>query len=96
MKSSDFVGMAKMHLPYLKIEDKYESKTYQINNNWKQQVIYWGFDKNLNSKPFIEVVLTYYPDGYLKKSNKKAWSVFAEKHHDEDEWIFRTPFRSWS
>jgi hypothetical protein len=70
MKNSDFVGMAKQHLPYLQIQDKYDNQTYQINDNWKQQIIYWGTVPN--SKAFIEVLLTYYPDGYLKKSNKKA------------------------
>lgn len=95
MKSSDFIGMAKMHLPYLLIQDKYDNYDYQINNNWKQQVIYWGLDKNRNLKPSIEVWLTYSPDGFDKKSNKKQWCVLFEKYNDDDDWKARTPFRSW-
>ena len=95
MKGSDFVGMAKMHLPYLAVKDSYDQYTYQINDNWKQQVIYWGFDDNKNLKPSIEVWLTYDEAGFSKKSNKKQWCVLAEKFNDEDDWVIRTPFRCW-
>jgi hypothetical protein len=94
MKSSDFLSMAKQHLPYLKIEGK-GTHVNHLNDYWNQTIIYWEKEETRNLKPFLEVMLTYYPDGYLKKSNKKNWSVFAEKHSDEDDWIFKKPFRTW-
>ena len=95
MKGSDFVGMAKMHLPYLAVKDSYDRYDYQINDNWKQRVIYWGNDESKSLKPSIEVWLTYNPEGFSNKKSKKEWCVLAEKLNDEDDWIMRKPFRSW-
>ena len=95
MKGSDFVGMAKMHLPYLAIKDTYDRYDYQINDHWKQQVIYWGTDESKNLRPGIEVFLTYSEVGFSKKTNKKQWCVFAEKHTDNEDWKIHKPFRSW-
>lgn len=95
MKGSDFVGMAKMYLPYLAIKDEYSNSSWEINEHWKQQVIHQPSIESKGLKPSIEVWLTYDEAGFGKKSNKKQWCVLAEKFNDEDDWVFRKPFRCW-
>ena len=92
MKRIEFIQMAKQHLPALDVEDKYESSTTRIDDHWKRQIIYWGSTSSL--PPMLEVILTYSPDGFGKKSNKKYWNVFVEKHKGK-EWSVKVPFRSW-
>lgn len=94
MKSSDFIGMAKMYLPYLKIEGK-GTHVYKINDHWEQHIIYWTANETRNGKPFLEIRLSHSIDGFSKKSNKKFWNIFCEKYDDNGEWIMHKPYRSW-
>ena len=91
MKDSDFVSMAKFYLPELQVQDKDESIETQINQNWRQHVIYWR--KNEYQPALLEVLLKYYPDGFLKKTNKKIYAVWFTK--TGEEWKTGNVYRAW-